>query len=70
MHKAEPDFAVAEVSEHLLIAWNDPLAEPRLSDEHDDWRWCDEEQAAALLTFGHNPAFLRAIERHLDDFQI
>ena len=59
-----------EITEHLFVAWIDPTAEPRLSNEHEDWRWCDEQQAAELLTFGHNAACLRAIERHLDDFQI
>ena len=59
-----------EIVEHLFVAWIDPTAEPRLSEEHDDWRWCDAEQAAHMLTFGNNGDCLRAIERHLDDFQI
>lgn len=59
-----------EIIEHLLVAWLDPLARPTLSPEHDEARWCDDTEAAALLTFGHNAAALRTIERHLDDFQI
>lgn len=62
--------AAAEIAEHLLVAWIDPAAQPRLSAAHDVWRWCDETEAAALLTHGHAAAGLLAIERHLDDFQI
>ncbi len=49
---------VKEVVEHVFLA-ETGSGDPRLSPEHDIWRWCRLEEAATLLKYPHNLEALR-----------
>ncbi len=49
---------VKEVVEHVFVA-ETGSGDPRLSPEHDTWRWCRLDEAATLLKYPHNLESLR-----------
>ena len=49
---------VKEVVEHIFVA-ETGSGDPRLSPEHDIWRWCRLDEAATLLKYPHNLEALR-----------
>jgi GrpB-like predicted nucleotidyltransferase (UPF0157 family) len=50
----------SEITEHTFVATAQEQAEPRLSAEHEAWRWCAIEQAIALLRYPNN---IEALQR-------
>ena len=49
---------VREIVEHVFVA-EIAGGDPRLSPEHDIWRWCTLDEATALLKYPHNLEALR-----------
>ncbi len=54
---------VQTIVEHVFLARVPDDAEPRLSEEHIDLRWCFFAEASALLDQPERPEFVEAIKR-------
>lgn len=55
-----------EIIEHVFIAIVDRHIEPRLSEEHDKWKWCTSDQALQLLTYPGNIQALKKCTVYLN----
>jgi len=51
------------ITEHVFVALLDSQQEPKLSREHDQFKWCSKNEAIDLLSFTNN---IEALKRSLD----
>jgi dihydroneopterin triphosphate diphosphatase len=51
------------ITEHVFLAHLDGQQKPKLSREHDQFKWCSENEAIDLLSFANN---IEALKRSLD----
>lgn len=56
---------VTQVEERVFYAFIPSETQPKLSAEHQAFRWCLPEEAVSLLEFGHNRQCLSAVENAL-----
>lgn len=54
-----------EIVEHAFVACVDPSQAPKLSWEHDEYRWCSFPEAMGLLRYPGNRTGLERCDEHL-----
>ena len=53
---------VKTITEPFFVAHVDALLEPKLSHEHDGYKWCQLDEALVLLTWPERPEYVEALK--------